>query len=276
MEYGVRDTLTTAKKQLLNANVPNAVNDAEFLLAYVLGVSRSQLIQQQYLSKDQYDIYVKLIERRALRESMDSLIGFTDFLDIRIPFSVDVLSPRQETELMVDDIIRENSDREKLDILDLCTGSGCIGLALCRHLNANVTLADISDSAIENAKNNAQLNQLEARFVISNLFDNIEGDFDIIVSNPPYIPSKEIELLEKEVLDYDPILALDGGCDGLEFYREIISKSVQFLRPDGRIYLEFGINQAQEIYDLMKGKFTDIEIVKDYSGIERYIKGKRI
>ena len=129
---------------------------------------------------------------------------------------------------------------------------------------------------IEIARDNARINNIDnVEFVVSDLFDNVEDQFDIIISNPPYIPSVDIDSLEKEVRDYDPILALDGGIDGLYFYKRIIMNSPKYLKENGVMYLEFGINQAQDIVNMLEPEFEDIQVFKDYSGVERYIKARK-
>lgn len=270
-----RDILQIGKSRLKESGAPSFDSDAEFLLAEAMGVSRGEISIDASVSEDVVSNYYSLISRRASHEPMDSIFGFTEFMGIRIPFSVDTLTPRQETEIMTDDIVRSFRNRKDLKVLDLCTGSGCIGLAIKKNMNCLVTLSDISDKALEECRRNAELNNLCVDIVKSNLFDGIEGTFDIIISNPPYIPTNDIALLEREVIDYDPHISLDGGEDGLDFYRKIVEESPSFLNENGVIYLEFGINQSNEIFSLMSKDFEDIEIVKDYSGLDRYIKGKK-
>ncbi|MGN0961264.1 MAG: peptide chain release factor N(5)-glutamine methyltransferase [Christensenellales bacterium] len=270
----VKEILQNARQQLIENNILSGV-DAEFLLAHILNVSRSQLIAIDSITDEQFNHFKELLTRRLKHEPMDSIIGFTDFLGVKIPFNKNVLTPRQETEIMVDNIIRDNIQNQNIEILDLCSGSGCIGLALSKHLDANVTLADISQKAIIISRQNATINNIKVNIISSNLFDNIAGKFDIIVSNPPYIPSNDLERLEIEVKDYDPSLALDGGIDGLDFYRAIIAKAPDYLKKDGLIYLEMGIGESLDIYKLLTDSFKDIEIFKDYSGIERYIKARK-
>lgn len=262
-------------KDKLKKNGIKSVADADFLLAFVLQVSKSQLVTITQVSSQQIKEFDSLIERRIKREPMDSILGFTEYLGLKFPFNKSTLTPRQETEIMVDRIIREYSGRQNLKVLDLCSGSGCIGLSIAKYLNASVVLSDISKEALEISQQNALLNNIKASFILSDLFDNIVGKFDIIISNPPYIPSQDINDLEIEVKDYDPILALNGGEDGLDFYRRIIKESPKYLNDNGIIFLEFGINQAKDIYELMLENFEDIQIFKDYSGIERYIKARK-
>ena len=227
------------------------------------------------LTEQEYDEYMSLIGRRAEHESMDSLMGYTEFMGLVVPFSKDTLSPRQETEIMVDNIIRENKGRTDLTVLDLCSGSGCIGLSIAKHLPAKVTLVDISYKAISMAKKTAELNNIAVEIIESNLFDKVTGKYDIIITNPPYIPSEDCLTLEKEVSSYDPLLALDGGQDGLDLIRNIAVEAPNHLNKNGLIYMEYGIGQTEDIKELFEDGFENIEIVKDYSGIDRYIKGRK-
>lgn len=270
-----KEILQSAKSRLKACGILGFDSDAEFLLAHVLGVGRGDIRLEDEVTQAVIQDYYDLIARRECHEPMDSLIGFTEFMGLKIPFSVNTLTPRQETEIMTDDIVRASRGKRHLDILDMCTGSGCIGLALRKHLNCRVTLADISTDALRECEKNAKINGLECNIVHSNLFENIAGTFDIIVSNPPYIQTGDLFGLEKEVLDFDPKLALDGGDDGLDFYRKIAMNAPKFLKDNGLIYLEFGIGQGKEIEKMMSEWFEDIQIVKDYSGLDRYIKGKK-
>ena len=265
--------LNNAKSKLVESGI-DSIRDAEFLLAHVLNCKVFELVLISDITATQEQIYSELILRRCAHEPMDSLLGYTEFLGVNIPFHKETLSPRQETEIMVDTIITENSSRGVLDVLDMCTGSGCIGLAIAKHLQARVTLADISDDALDIALENAKLNDIQVSISKSNLFDNISGTFDIIISNPPYIPSNECGILEKEVTEYDPLLALDGGVDGLDFYRKIISNAPKFLREGGLIYLEMGIGQSVAIKSMLSSDFENIKIYKDYAGIDRFVRAK--
>ena len=171
----INDILHIAKKRLGDAGVVGADSDAEFLFAHILGVSRSQLKFYGEASGEQEARFNDLIARRLSHEPMDSLIGYTEYLGLKIPFNKAVLTPRQETEIMTDNIINEHKGKENLEILDLCCGSGCIGLALSKHLGATTTLADISDEAVDIARGNAELNHIKCDIIVSNLFDNVTG-----------------------------------------------------------------------------------------------------
>ena len=163
--------------------------------------------------------------------------------------------------------------RKESKVLDLCTGSGCIAVAIAKEKGAQVTASDISPEAIEVAKENARINGVSVEFVESNLFAKVTGVFDVIVSNPPYIRSGDIAGLERIVRDFEPRLALDGGADGLDFYRAIARDFEKFLAPKGYLFLEVGYDQAKEVAALF-GK-RDIKIIKDYSGIERIVRVRK-
>ena len=273
MNYNASTVVKTAK-ELLDSRGITHYNDTIFLLEKILNRPCS-VLENIELNEQQYSDYMSLIHRRAEHEPMDSLMGYTEFLGLIIPFSVDTLSPRQETEIMIDSIIKENKNRSNLKVLDLCSGSGCIGLAIAKHLSAKVTLVDVSPEALAVAKKNSQLNNIDVEIIKSNLFENIKEKFDIIITNPPYIPSADCLKLEKEVKDYDPLLALDGGFDGLDIIRKIIKIAPDYLKKDGLIYMEYGIGQSEDIRVLFEPYYDNIEIVKDYSGIDRYIKGRK-
>jgi release factor glutamine methyltransferase len=273
MNYRADEAIKDAET-LLDSKGVTHYNDTMFLLENVLG-KKVSLLDNVVLSEEEYNSFMALVKRRAEHEPMDSLLGFTEFMGIDIPFSNATLSPRQETEIMVDNILREHKGRINLKVLDLCSGSGCIGLAIAKHLKATVTLVDISSKAISVAKNTAEINNVAVEIIESDLFEKVDGKYDIIVTNPPYIPSDDCLSLEKEVVDYDPMLALDGGQDGLDLIRKIVKDSPNHLNKNGLIYMEYGIGQTEDIRPLLKSSFDNIEIVKDYSGIDRYIKGRK-
>jgi release factor glutamine methyltransferase len=273
MGYIISEVLSKAKVRLKDHGFAES-RDAEFLLEEVLG-RKVLCFDNSEITNEQNEKFEAFLSRRLIHEPMDSIIGYTEFMGLKIPFSKYALTPRQETEIMVDRIVSDNAGRKNLKIMDLCSGSGCIGISLAKHLGADVTLVDISTEALKVSEQNARLNHIKVKTICSDLFENVEGVFDIIVSNPPYIPTKDLRDLELEVKDYDPILALDGGEDGLDFYRKIVEKLKYYLNDYGLIYMEFGVFQSEEIVKLLTPDFDNIEVVKDYSGIDRYIKARK-
>lgn len=290
------DALNLAKKMLSESNIPDWQMSAEYILSVALKIDHENLHKVSSLTDREYKRYIKFINVRCKHVPLDKIIGYRDFYTLRIPFNKNVLTPRNESELLADRLIsdiagvlKKNKFPSPLTLLDLCTGSGCLGLSVAHNTNVNVTLSDISKKAINIAKhNNKYNNKLRAseqkspvnpNFVVSDLFESINCKYDIIVCNPPYIKTEELTKLEIEVRDFDPILALDGGKDGLDFYRKIIKEAPKYLTTDnglGKIYFEIGVGQSEAIVKMLEKNFEDIEVIKDYSGIDRFIIAKKV
>ena len=202
------------------------------------------------------------------------LMGYVPFLNCKISVDKSTLIPRPETELLADTLIKMFKGK-KPEILDLCAGSGCIGISLQKELNTSVLCSDINPKCVSIILKNAKENNVKIDVIQSDMFTNISKTFDLIVSNPPYIPTCEIESLDKSVKDFEPNLALDGGNDGLKFYRIIAEKAKNYLKENGILALEIGYNQAADIKKLLEKNFKDIQIMKDYSKIERFILATR-
>lgn len=194
--------------------------------------------------------------------------GFSFFVDER------VLIPRQDTEILIETI--EQKQCLKTSILDVCTGSGCIAVTLDKILNPqSVVAVDISNDALAVAQINKTKNESKVQFIQSDLFENVQGTFDVIVSNPPYIPSKTVLELTKEVKDHEPLLALDGSEDGLFFYKKIVQEAHQYLNKDGYLFFEIGFDQAKDLKNLLESYgFEDIQIKKDLAGLDRVVYGR--
>ena len=265
------------KNRLQNAGI-NEKSDADWIIANVLDKNRAEIKLLSFITDKQYQDIIKATERRAKGESIDNIFGFTEFYGLRFDVNKKVLTPRMETEILVETVLKVAKPNEKTKILDLGTGSGAIAVALAKNCDASITALDISKSALAIAESNAKKNGVEIEFLHSNLFDNLKRKrkFDIIVSNPPYIPTQEIEKLDRNVRDFDPHIALDGGEDGLDFYRKIVEQSVFRLNDGGYIFFEVGKGQAKSVKQFLKdAQFEEIKIVKDYSKIERVVYGKR-
>lgn len=254
--------------------------DAEILLAYVLNCNRLKLYtdSEKNLSVDEVQKFQNLIEKRKKNIPVAYLIRNKEFFGLNFFVNENVLIPRPDTEILTQFAI-ENLSGEK-NFLDLCTGSGAICISICKFVkNAKCSAVDISENALKVAKFNAEKFGVEDRikFFCGNLFEPIaEKNFDAIISNPPYIPTKDLKTLQAEVKN-EPEIALDGGDDGLNFYREIIEKSPKFLKSGGFLAVEIGINQSEKIINLIaeNKNFENAEIFKDLAGIDRVIAARR-
>lgn len=249
-------------------------SDLDFIFCEVLNKKRAELRLVKSLSKSDFKKIEKATDRRAKGEPITKIFGHTNFYGLDFVVTKDVLSPRMDTEILVEQVLNDlNECKGKVSVIDIGTGSGAIAVTIAKLTTAKVTAVDVSDNALQVAKQNAEKNGAKVNFVKSDLFANVGkfAKFDIIVSNPPYIPTNMIVGLDEEVTKFDPLLALDGGADGLNFYRAIIDVAPKKLVKNGRIYLEVGINQAQEVKKLLQKNFKDIRIVKDYNKIERVV-----
>lgn len=258
------------KKQLEDAGVDETA-DAEWIVCRATGLSRSQLNSDKIVSAKKIDLAMDLANQRATGRPLSYVFGDSDFYGYTVKVDERVLIPRPETEELVCKAVELVDENSK--VLDLCTGSGAIALVIKAKTGAEVTASDISDGALEVARQNFARHGLEINAVKSNMFENIEGQFDLIVSNPPYIKTADIDGLQGEVKDYEPMLALDGGEDGLDFYRLISEQAKRCLRPNGKLLLEVGIDQAEEVKALLEVDYR-VEIIKDINGIDRIIKAE--
>lgn len=267
--------LDEGRKYLVENNIDNGKEDAWHLFSHLININRAEyfLNSDKQISDLQYDQYMKLIKKRANNHPLQYIIGYQEFMGLKIKVNKDVLIPRLDTEILVEEVLKVSRDKE---ILDLCTGSGCIIISLMKYGNINSGLgADISKAALAVARENALINEENVNFIESDLFSNVEGRFDIIVSNPPYIPKDDIRELSKEVRVYEPHLALDGREDGLYYYRQIAKELKQYLKPKGIVFFEIGYNQAEALIEILEAEgIEEIEVVKDLAGLDRIIKGR--
>ncbi len=244
--------------------------ESEWILSLTLKLKRDELITDDLVSPLMIDKINDIVEQRITGKPLWYCIGDTEFYGYKIKVDGRVLIPRPETELLVYNALKIID--ESSDVLDLCTGSGAIAIAVKKEKYAKVTAVDKSIDALTIAKENASINSAEIEFIESDMFNALSGrKFDVIISNPPYIKTDEITSLQKEVKDFEPIMALDGGVTGLEFYKIISNNAIDYLKSDGVLLLECGIGQAQEIAEMLKG-FSSVEIIKDYENIDRIVK----
>ena len=263
-------------ERLTVAGIEEAKLDARLLLEELCGTDRNDLLVHgdRPVTEQQEKNYVNQIELRSRHIPLQHITGYQEFMGLRFKVTPDVLIPRQDTETLVEEVLKNLHDGMR--ILDLCTGSGCILLSLLRYSNDCVGVgADLSRKALAVAEENAGTLGLSAEFVQGNLFEPVTGKFEIIVSNPPYIPSNVIPTLMEEVREHDPLIALDGKEDGLYFYREIIGKASEYLYPGGMLFLEIGCEQAGAVAELMKNAgYRDVTVCKDLAGLDRVVSGR--
>lgn len=280
MSLTVRDSLAQAEQVLTQSGCTEPRANAEFLLAHLLHTSRTWLTAfgQELLPTDKQQAYERLVARHAAGEPLAYITGFQPFCNLEISVTPDVLIPRPETEELVDWAAHFFNPAAPLKILDLCTGSGCIALALAAQLpHACVTAADISPRALQVARHNAARLKLQEKitFIESDLWENVQGDFDIIVSNPPYIPSGDLPGLMREV-QAEPALALDGGPDGLQLTRQIIRRAGRFTHAGSILGLELCQGQPAGVAALLNGLGWRATVKKDIFGIERFVLAQKI
>lgn len=247
--------------------------EVNVLLSEVLKVPFSKLVLLDEITNFQFFLVKHYAKKRVKGMPITKIFKRAYFYGLEFDITNDVLSPRQETELLVSEALKRIKTGD--NVLDLCTGSGCIAVAIAKNSNANVWASDVSKKALKIAKKNAKKHNANVEFVQSNLFENINKKFDIIVSNPPYIETKTIDTLSVEVKKYDPILALDGGEDGLDFYKKIIESLPNYLNENGTILFEIGFNQAESVKKLLKQNSFEAICLKDYENKDRIIVGKR-
>ena len=246
-------------------------SDAEWIVSIVSGIKRSELVGDKKLKSSEIDKINKLAAQRLTGKPLCYVLGNCDFYGYEIKVDERVLIPRPETEELVSEVLKVAS-RDKT-VLDLCTGSGAIALVISKKSGAKVVATDISEGALEVAKENFKLFDADIKTELIDLYGDIDDKFDIIVSNPPYIKTSDMDGLDDVVKNYEPHLALDGGADGLDFYRRICAGAKARLNDGGMIFLEVGAGQANDVKKMLDEEFN-VEIIKDISGVDRIIRAE--
>ncbi|MCI8841491.1 MAG: peptide chain release factor N(5)-glutamine methyltransferase [Oscillibacter sp.] len=282
MAITYNDLYLDVRQRLRESGVEASTLEARELVCFGTGKSRGELQRDSrlYASPEREAQVRRLVERRMAGEPVAYLIGEWEFYGLPLDISQDVLIPRTDTEVLAEQAIAYIQTLGECRVLDLCAGSGCVGLAIASQApQARVVLGEIDDSALKICRQNIRRNNLSAR-VMPIQMDALEkparslGEFQCIVSNPPYIPTGDIAGLEASVRDYEPHMALDGGADGMDFYRSIAEQWKEALAPGGRIYFEVGIGQADAVLRLMRSQgFGDLQIIKDHHKIPRVVLG---
>ena len=269
-----KEALKCTVESLVTAMVPDAEIDAWYLFEHVTGMNRASyfLHKEDAMNEIQVKQLSELAHKRAKRIPLQYITGSQEFMGYSFLVSPATLIPRQDTEVLVEEVSRVAEGKK---VLDLCTGTGCILLSLAKMCRLEAAVgADISAEAIETAKNNVVRLEAEAEFYCGDLFDAVPAGvrFDILVSNPPYIPSAVIETLMPEVREHEPMSALDGEEDGLAFYRRIIMEANKFLTEKGQIFFEIGCEQGADVSELLRQNgFENIRIIKDLAGLDRVV-----
>lgn len=273
MNYG--EALKSGAEYLRSREIADAEYDAWYLMEFAGHISRAEYLlrRMEKMPKEVYIRYEELLRERGKRIPLQHLTGEQEFMGLSFTVNERVLIPRQDTELLVEEALKRL--RPGARVLDLCTGSGCIAISLKKiRPDLDVTASDLSGQALEIARENAKRLRADVDFVQSDLLEELSGTFDMIVSNPPYIPTKTIDTLMEEVRFHDPKMALDGGADGLFFYRRIIAESKSHLTRGGWLIFEIGHDQGETVsHMMMEGSYTGVRVIKDLSGLDRVVVG---
>lgn len=272
------DAYKIALERLKEAGVPEYQLDARLLLEYVCDTDYNTLLVHgdRAVTPEEEKKYNELIEKRASRIPLAYIVGHQEFMGLDFKVNSNVLVPNQDTETLAEEALRELSDG--MHFMDLCTGSGCVALSILHYTNdTSCVMTDISDKAIEVALENSKNLGLSdrARIIKTDLFPKGDKEkFDMIVSNPPYIRTCVIDTLPPEVGKGEPYIALDGGDDGLVFYKRIIEEACNWLYESGWLMMEIGYDQGKEVSDLMKSAgYHEVEVIKDLGGNDRVVRG---
>ena len=273
----LKEILKYGKEELIKNNIEDASIIAKELAEHIFKITRAQMIANNDMefSKDQTDNYINSIKKISTGIPIQYITNNQEFMNLNFYVDENVLIPQPDTETLVEEVINEYKEK-KCEILDLCTGSGAIAISLAKYINeSNIVASDISMKALQIAKLNAEKNLVRKKieFIESDMFNKIyKDDFDIIVSNPPYIKTKVIGELDKQVKN-EPYIALDGGADGLKFYKIIIENAYKYIKNEGKVFLEIGYDQKNELINLFKenNHYENIYSKKDLGGNDRII-----
>lgn len=265
---------------LSDAGVPEPDIDARYLVEFVSDFAEAQylLMRDEEMPEQQQERLKELTARRCAREPLQYIIGSQEFMGLPFICNKDCLIPRQDTEILVEHAmaaVKKLGRGKATRALDLCTGSGCIIISLAKLCGIEKVIGtDISEAALDVARSNARANEVNAEFFVSDLFENVDGRYDVITANPPYIDTGLIHGLIPEIWEYEPMVALDGGDDGLVFYRRIAAQAPDYLVNSGWLLFEIGDTQGEAVADIMlKAGFSDVSVHRDLAGLQRVVKG---
>lgn len=280
----LRDLIKYGSDTLQEAGIQEYTSDAKLLAMHVLGYDYTGLLMHMYdeISVDDEEVYKDVVSLRTSHYPCQYIVGSQDFMGYTFKVEEEVLIPRPETEILVETSLELTRDFIDCRALDMCCGTGCIGISYYLKRKEDgfdkdeVTLVDISKKAIMLSEENMFNLGAKCDIIESDLFENIDSKFDLIMSNPPYIPTSDIEEIMEDVREYEPRLALDGMDDGLYFYKEIIDKSKKYLDSEGYLVFEIGYDQYEDIRKILhEAGFYQVSVKKDYAGLDRVVVARR-
>jgi len=260
------------KTKFAENNIPET--DVDFIIAEVLETSRTELVLIEEIEEDVINTINEKVEMRLKNIPIEKIFKKAYFFGLEFKVDDNVLSPRPESELLVEAALKYIKENNYKSVLDMCTGSGCLAISIKKNAEVDVTAVDVSSKALTIAKHNAKNLGAEIEFIKSDMFSEVEGKFDLIISNPPYIDTQEVKELQKEVVEHDPKIALDGGDMGLKFYNIIHNNLRKYLNENGILIIEIGEDQKELIVSLFND-FNLLDSIVDYSGNDRILVFKR-
>ena len=272
-----REGLAAGEKILGKAGIADAKTDTWFLMEMACKIDRNfyYMHMMEDMTEEQAKQYQLLIKKRAERVPLQYITGEQEFMGLTFTVNSSVLIPRQDTETLVEEALK--AAKPGMNILDMCTGSGCVLISILKNVDAKGIGYDISKQALNVAKENAKRNHVVCEFERSELFENVDGTYDIIVSNPPYIPTEVIHTLMPEVKEFEPMESLDGMEDGLHFYRRIVREAKEHLAKGGYLMLEIGHDQGASVSEMLEyGGYAEVRVIKDLARNDRVVIGKRV
>jgi release factor glutamine methyltransferase len=268
----ISEILKSVREQLTD----NAEFEARQIVMHVMNMTNADLIIQSKseVANEKAEQINELVERRKNGEPLQYILGTAEFMSLEFEVTPDTLIPRSDTETLVEAVLDEIGEN-KVKVLDIGSGTGCIGISVAHYANAEVTFVDVSRDALKIARKNAEKHGIKADFINMDILTEIpQQKFDLVISNPPYIETDVIKTLQTEVKDYEPMLALDGGADGLIFYERIVEISPSILMDNGILAFEIGYNQGKAVSEMMRKSFSDVRVIKDLCGNDRVVIGK--
>ena len=269
------EALLYGRNFLKQENVDSYIIDSKVLLMNVCGITAVEIYVKDEITEQEFSKYKDMLQQRASKRPVAYIINNVEFMSLDFYVDSSVLIPRPDTEILVETSIEYISQNKYKSVLDIGTGSGAIAISIGKYTQIpELTAVDISDKALTVAKKNATFHNVKVDFIQSDLFECVERKFDIIVSNPPYISTSIIGSLGENVKNYEPLIALDGGEDGLDFYRSLVENAKLYLNCDGMILFEIGHDQGVQVYNLLETYgFCNITIKKDLAGLDRVVYG---